>query len=179
MPLRIKRYSNTLWNSFESSENLRNIWKQFEILGNTLKLSKNPLYCSEIVRKPLVSLKISENIWKSLENLRNLWNPPEFSGALGSCLKPSETFWKCSEILWIYLKHSKISATLWNLLRNGARVITKRGSYFLLHIGARVVKKRGSLMDDHFITKWGKDYYKMRQRLLQNGVAFEDYYVTG
>ena len=30
------------------------------------------------------------------------------------------------------------------LLQNGAKVVTKRGSFFVLHIGARVVTKRGS-----------------------------------
>ena len=33
----------------------------------------------------------------------------------------------------------------------------------LLQNAARVITKRGSLLDDHFITKRGKGYYKTRQ----------------
>ena len=74
------------------------------------------------------------------------------------------------------------------VIRNGAKVITKCGSFFLLQNGAKVITKCGSyfyyktrqrlLQNAAGITKRGKGYYKMRQ-VLQNGQLYETEHYRG
>ena len=59
-------------------------------------------------------------------------------------LRSEKTFMTVSAVKMIFLV----------LLQNGAKVITKRGSFLLLQNGTRVITKRGSF----FIIKRGKRY---------------------